>query len=58
MINDTVKCVVCNSNVEKLETVVRERIGCAANCSGKMVQRIIAYKCKNCGNIVRAWTNC
>ena len=54
MINDTVKCVVCNSNVEKLETVVRERIGCAANCSGKMVKRIIAYKCKNCGNIVRA----
>ena len=47
-------CPTCHSNLEKIKTLVRERIDCAANCSGKMIEKTICYKCKKCGKIVRA----
>lgn len=43
----------CHSNTEKIKTLEREQIGCAANCSGKMIEKTICYKCKKCGKIVR-----
>jgi uncharacterized Zn finger protein len=46
-------CPSCNSSTEKIKTFVREKIGCAANCSGKMIEKIIFYKCKKCGKVVR-----
>jgi hypothetical protein len=47
-------CPSCHSNTEKIKTLVRERIGCAANCSGKMIEKIVCYKCLKCGKVVRA----
>ncbi len=47
-------CPTCHSNTEKIKTLVRERIGYAANCSGKMIEETIYYKSKKCGKIVRA----
>jgi hypothetical protein len=44
----------CHSNTEKIKTLVRKRIGCAVNCSGKMIEETIYYKCKKCGKVVRA----
>jgi len=53
MNRNKVKCHMCNSPMDELTTMVRERTGCTANCSGKMIQKIIAYKCKNCDNIIK-----
>ena len=47
-------CPLCQSQTEEIKTFVREQIGCAANYSGKMIEKIIGYKCKKCGKIVRA----
>ncbi len=49
-----ISCSSCHSNTEKIKTLVQERIGYAANCSGKMIEKTICYKCKKCGKIVRA----
>jgi len=49
-----ISCPSCQSNTEKIKTLVRKRIGCAVNCSGKMIEEEICYKCKECGKVVRA----
>ncbi len=49
-----ISCPSYHSNTEKIKTLVRERIGCAVNCSGKMIEETTYYKCKKCGKVVRA----
>ena len=46
-------CPLCYIQTEEIKTFVRERIGCPANCSGKMIEKTICNKCKKCGKIVR-----
>jgi hypothetical protein len=46
-------CLSCKYDTEKIMTFVRQRIGCPAKCSGKMIEKTICYKCKKCGKVVR-----
>lgn len=45
----TMNCSECDGVMEPVRAQVRSRIGCPANCSGKIVEQIVAHKCSNCG---------
>jgi len=40
---------ICEHKLVPVTAYVRERIGCPANCSGKMIKKTVARKCFACG---------
>ena len=50
---DIILCPSCHIPTKEIKTFVRQRIGCPANCSGKMIEKTTCNKCKKCGKIVR-----
>lgn len=47
--NDYVATSTCQGILVPVKIKVRERIGCPANCSGNLVERIVGRKCSKCG---------
>jgi hypothetical protein len=45
-------CPSCHIPTKEIRIFVRQRIGCPANCSGKMIEKTKHNKCKKCGKIV------
>ena len=43
--DSVILCTSFYSNIEKIKAFVQERIDCTANCSGKMIKKIVCYKC-------------
>jgi hypothetical protein len=44
-------CNSCKGILKPLKARIRERVGCPANCSGILVEKIVSMKCSKCSKI-------